>query len=199
MTRELQSLRLGMVLILCCLRCSSGGTSTNGGAEGGACPAIDSANYDTSCTISSDCAAVSNGAICPDQCACPNAAISKSALSAYQAAFPKATTLACPCAAPTVACLAGRCGLGTCTSILTSAYDQACAQASDCVAVPQGEICPGACACNFGAINTSAKVKYDADFPQVGEEECPCTPLQPTCQAGTCTPGMSVPVDAGGG
>jgi hypothetical protein len=86
---------------------------------------------------------------------------------------------------------------GTCASISTSSYDQSCTESSDCVAVPEGNICLDECACTYGAISESAVTKYQSNFPQLGQESCPCTPLPPTCQSGVCTPGSSAS-DAGG-
>jgi hypothetical protein len=95
---------------------------------------------------------------------------------------------------------AGDAGLGDaaagCVAVSTGAYDQTCATDSDCVAVPNGNICPGKCACDFGTISATSSSAYQAAFPKIVTEACPCTPLRPVCQHAQCTIGQLASSDA---
>jgi hypothetical protein len=85
----------------------------------------------------------------------------------------------------------------SCATISAGDYNQKCSMDSDCVAVPSGSICAGKCACDFGAINVTDRSKYEAAFPNVETEACPCQPLEPVCQNGQCMAGSSSVTDAG--
>jgi hypothetical protein len=74
-----------------------------------------------------------------------------------------------------------------------SDYDQSCTVASDCVAVPQGDVCyPCIRSCPSGTVNRGAEAAYLADIAKVvpaGEPEarCNCPALfNPCCLDNKC-------------
>lgn len=90
----------------------------------------------------------------------------------------------------------------TCGTITASDYDQSCSSDSDCVGVPEGDLCdPDLCIdCVGGAINVSAQSQYQADLQSKNSGApmvCSC-PMGPrvACNSGTC--GVGGCVDAGG-
>jgi len=76
-------------------------------------------------------------------------------------------------------------------------YDQTCSSASDCVAVPAGDVCfPCIRACTAGVVNTHAVASYRADISTaVGTSDppdvrCNCpAEFSPCCLAGQCHAG----------
>lgn len=77
-----------------------------------------------------------------------------------------------------------------------SQYDDSCQNDSDCVAVPQGDLCnPGYCACPTGAINVAALERYNADIAAKTAKPaalqptliCNCPLITaPSCRQGKC-------------
>jgi hypothetical protein len=87
-----------------------GGSSFEGGEEGGACVNIDPAAYGQSCKKSSDCVAITSGSICDGSCLCGGSTINKSSEAAYEAAISGIHPGECECPAegqPT--CVEGMC------------------------------------------------------------------------------------------
>jgi hypothetical protein len=75
-------------------------------------------DYDTSCSVASDCASVFLGNACTSQCACENGTIASSSLDQYEADFAADSdggSIACPCP-PNLppSCCDGHCVVGLC-------------------------------------------------------------------------------------
>jgi hypothetical protein len=93
---------------------------------------------------------------------------------------------------------AGFCPNGnTCGTIEASNYDQSCSTDSDCVGVPQGDLCDSSTCVNCvgAAINQSAQARYQSDLESRNSgvaEKCACLINGPTpvCSGGICTLGM---------
>lgn len=91
----------------------SGGTASTSTATGTTPPPITTSGYDTTCSTTTDCAAVYEGSPC-EACRCPNAAINTSDLTKYMTALSNAAGSCpssgpeCKCAIPTVNCNASK-------------------------------------------------------------------------------------------
>ncbi len=77
------------------------------------------------------------------------------------------------------------------TTIQASDYDQSCTAATDCRAVPAGDVC--ACACDYDAINAKDEQRYNADYAErrdacSGADLCGACPELPAplCAKGKC-------------
>ena len=82
------------------------------------------------------------------------------------------------------------------TTIDVTDYDQSCNQNSDCVIVPDGDVCLSGCSCSDTAIAESAEAAFNADFDAINETcgpipaGTPCAGCQesaPICVGGSCT------------
>jgi hypothetical protein len=77
----------------------------------------------------------------------------------------------------------------SCVDIDLSKYDQSCNQASDCLSVTAGLLCPGkSCLCGGSFINQSEGAKYQAAVAPLGNSiACPCpAELAPQCVQNVC-------------
>ena len=85
------------------------------------------------------------------------------------------------------------CSDGVVMNIAASDYEQSCRADSDCVSVPQGDLClPCVPYCNTATVNRAAEAQYRADVADiVGQRDgvvchCPAAIL-PCCMAGKCS------------
>jgi hypothetical protein len=78
-----------------------------------------------------------------------------------------------------------------------STYDRSCQKDSDCIAIADGQICSGQCACPDVEINVSGQSTYEAAVSSIdtGMCFCPAGPV-PQCLDSVCV-NSSTPIDAG--
>lgn len=95
----------------------SSGSSGPSSSSGGAGTQVHASDFDQTCKVASDCAAIYEGEVCTP-CPCPNAAIATSQASSYQSKVTsiRATCgpmpgIACQCAARVPACAGSKCGV----------------------------------------------------------------------------------------
>jgi hypothetical protein len=168
-----------------------------GAADAGQCIDIDVANYDTSCTTTSDCVEVTAGTFCSPICTCGGSTVNVSSKAAVQQALDQAekTLGTAECGCPVILppqCVGGKCvqsdggssfscGTGSLTCDSTSQY---------CFVVAGGPISPDG--------GTSESAACDALPASCTGADATCACLQ-TVAAGTCTvtgSGITMQIDA---
>jgi hypothetical protein len=80
-------------------------------------------------------------------------------------------------------------GTGTqCVNVDLTTYDQSCNEASDCVGITAGQVCPGSCGCGGAVINVDGQARYDAATAGLFTGDCPCpADGTPSCVDHVCT------------
>ncbi len=87
-------------------------------------------------------------------------------------------------------------GTGGDTTIDVTDYGQSCNQNTDCVIVPDGDVCLAGCSCSDKAIAESDEAAFNADFDAINATCGPipagtpcagCVESLPICVGGSCT------------